>query len=142
MSKDEIADKLDKYAEFLRLDEQSGRAHAYEKAGRSVRMASFIPPNPSRLDNIGDSTREAVIELENGIGIDELNELEEKYSWYDELRQVSHIGPSRAKTLHEEYGMDSLEDLELMARAGDLQVIQGVGPKTAAEMKESIEKLK
>jgi len=28
-------------------------------------MASYIPPNPARLDGIGGSTREAVIDLES-----------------------------------------------------------------------------
>lgn len=141
MKKNDIADALEEYSELLHLDNQSGRAHAYEKAARALRKASHAPPNPARLTGIGAATREAVVDLENGAGLDELDKLRDKYDWYVELRDVQHIGPKRAKLLHEEYGMDSLEDLKLMARADDLTAITGVGPKTSEEMKESIDEL-
>jgi DNA polymerase (family 10) len=141
MNKNEIAAALEEYSELLHLDNQSGRAHAYEKAARALQTARYVPANPSRLNGIGAATREAVVDLENGAGLDELDELREKYDWYVEMRDVRHIGPKRAKLLHEEYGMDSLEDLALMARADDLTAISGVGPKTSEEMKESIEEL-
>lgn len=142
MSKDAVADTLEEYAEFLRLDGQNGRANGYEKAARAVRTASYIPPNPARLDGIGASTREAVIDLENGVGIDELEELREEYQYYDEFRDVAYIGPARAKQIHETFGIETLDKLELVAREGDLQLIDGIGPATAEKIKESIDRLK
>jgi DNA polymerase (family 10) len=142
MKKDEIADELDEYAEFLKLDGQTGRAHAYEKAARSVRTASYLPPNPARLDGIGSSTREIVIDLENDQGIEELDELRERYPWYDAFREVKHIGPARAKTIHETFNVSSLDRLELVAREGDLQLINGIGPKTEEKIKRSIAELR
>jgi len=139
---EEIADSLEEYAEFLRLDGQNGRAHAYDKAARSLRKAGYAPPNPARLDGIGGSTREAVIDLENDMGIDELEELREEYPWYDTFREVKHIGPARAEQIHEKFGVSSMEKLELVAREGDLQLISGVGPATAEKIKDSIEELK
>lgn len=142
MSKDDIADELDTYADFLRLDGQTGRAKGYEQAARAVRMASHIPANPSHLNGIGNSTREAVIDLENGMSIDELEELREEYDWYDAFREVKHIGPARAKRLHDKFNISSLEKLEMVARNGDLELISGVGPATAEKIKESIEEQK
>lgn len=142
MSKEEIADELDEYASFLKLDGQTGRAHAYEKAARTIRMASYIPPNPARLDGIGSSTREAVIDLENGMGIDELEKLRERYSWYDAFREVKHIGPSRAQQLHEKFNISTLDKLEMVARNGDLELVSGIGPATADKIKKSIEEVK
>ena len=142
MSKDDIAEELEAYADFLRLDGQEGRANGYEKAAQAVRKASYIPPNPARLNGIGNSTREAVIELENGVGIEELEDLREKYPWYDEFRKVKHIGPSRAQELHEKLNISTLDKLEMVANNGDLQMISGIGPKTAKKIKKSIEEVK
>lgn len=142
MTKDEIADELDEYSDFLRLDGQTGRASGYEKAARAVRTASHIPPNPARLNGIGSSTRDAVINLENGVGIDELDELREEYPWYDAFRDVKHIGPARAKKIYETFGVETLEKLELVAREGDLTLISGIGPATQEQIRESIENLK
>jgi DNA polymerase (family 10) len=139
---EEISNKLEEYADFLRLDGQNGRAHAYEKAARAIRKRGWIPPNPARLNGIGGSTREAVIDLENGMGIDELEALKEKYPWYDEFRKVKHVGPARAKEIHEKFGVSSLDKLKLVAREGDLQLISGVGPATAEKIKKSIEEVK
>jgi DNA polymerase (family 10) len=141
MNQEEIAEELDEYADFLRLDGQEGRAKGYEKAARAVRMASYLPPNPARLDGIGGSTREAVIDLENGMGIGELEELREEYEWYDAFRDVKHIGPARAKQIHEKFGVSTLDKLELVAREGDLQLVSGIGPATAEKIKKSIDSL-
>ena len=139
MSQDDVADTLQEYAEFLRLDGQEGRAHAYDKASRSVRMARYIPPNPARLDNVGGSTREAIIDLENGTGIDELSRLRERYSWYDEFKGIQNIGPARAKKIRDVLGIETLDRLALAARNGDLQEISGIGPKTSSMISSSIE---
>jgi len=137
--KDEIADELDKYADFLKIDGQTGRAHAYDKAARSIRKSGWIPPNPARLNGIGDATREAVIDIENGVGIDELESLEEEYDWYAAMRDVKYIGPARARELHEKLGISSLDKLTMVARNGDLTLISGIGPKTASKIQDSIE---
>jgi DNA polymerase (family 10) len=141
MNQEEIADELDAFADFLRLDGQSNRAKGYEKAGRSVRMASYLPPNPARLDGIGGSTRDKVITLENGGSIEELEELREKYPWYDSFREVKHIGPARAKKIHELFNVETLSKLEMVARNGDLQMVSGIGPATEDEIIKSIESL-
>jgi DNA polymerase (family 10) len=66
----------------------------------------------------------------------------EEYSWYDELGEVSHIGPARAQKIHNEFGIDSLDKLDMMAREGDLQLISGIGPATAEKIQDSIEELR
>jgi len=38
--KQEVADTLEEYSAFLEIDGQTGRAHAYDKAARAVRMAT------------------------------------------------------------------------------------------------------
>lgn len=137
--KQEVADTLEEYSAFLEIDGQTGRAHAYDKAARAVRMASHLPADPSRLNGIGDSTRNAVIEVENTGTLDELESLREEYYWYDAFKDVKYIGPSRAQTLYESYSIDSKEKLRMMARAGDLTLLRGVGPTTAQKIEQSLE---
>lgn len=43
MSKNEVVDSLEEYADFLRVDGQAGRAHAYEKAARAIQKSNRIP---------------------------------------------------------------------------------------------------
>lgn len=139
---EEIADSLEEYAEFLCLDGQEGRAHAYDKAARALRQAGYAPPDPARLDGIGGSTRNAVIELENGMGIDELEELREKYPWHDEFREVKHIGVSRAEKIHETLGINELDKLILAAENGDLTIVSGIGPKTQEKILDSAKEVR
>lgn len=139
MTQEDVADKLDEYAALLKIDGQTGRSHAYEKAARAVRTASHIPPNPAKLTGIGDATREAVIDLENGMGIDELEELRDEYDWYTAFKDVKYIGASRAEQIHDKFNVSTLNKLAMVARNGDLELISGIGPKTAEKIQASIE---
>ena len=140
MSKENVVTALEEYADFLRIDGQNGRAHAYDKAARAIQQSNRIPPNPARLNNVGPSTREAIIDIQNGTGVKELETLKEKYTWYDELKDVNYIGPQRATKIHNTLNIETLEKLALVAKAGDLQLINGIGPKTAQKISTSIQK--
>jgi len=139
---EEIVEKLELYSEFLELDGQDGKSHAYDKAARAIRKRGWIPPNPARLDGIGGSTRNTVVTLENGGRLGELDELRERYPWYESFHEVKHIGPARAKQIHEIFNIDTLEKLEMVVRNGDIEIVQGIGPATAEKIRESIETLR
>jgi DNA polymerase/3'-5' exonuclease PolX len=137
----QLADTLDEYATFLKLDGQDGRAHGYERAARKIRQARYLPPDPSDIDGIGASIRQTIAQYQVSGQIDELESLREEYSWFNELKDVKHIGPSRAEQLHEQLHVDSLDDLLLVARNGDLTLIDGVGPVTAQKIHDSAKEL-
>jgi len=137
---DELADLLEEYETYLKLDGQDGRAHAYGKAARAIRSASYMPPNPADINGVGDSIRTTIAKWQRSGTIQELDDLKEEYPWYEELNDVSHVGPARAKQLHFKLRVDDLDDLLLVAREGDLTLIDGVGPKTAEKIHESAKK--
>lgn len=137
---EQLADLLDEYATYLELGGQDGRAHAYDKAARSIRKASYMPPNPSEIDGVGDSIRTTIAKWQRSGQIDELEELKDEYPWFAELKDVSHVGPARARQLHEKLRVDDLDDLLLVAKEGDLTLIDGVGPKTAEKIERSAKK--
>jgi DNA polymerase (family 10) len=142
MTQEDVADKLNEYAALLKIDGQTGRSHAYEKAARAVRTASHIPPNPAKLTGIGDATREAVIDLENGMGIDELDELRDEYEWYTAFKDVKYIGASRAKSIHNKLNIDSVDKLIMACENGDLTLVSGIGQKTQEKVLMSAKKQK
>jgi DNA polymerase/3'-5' exonuclease PolX len=129
---DQLADVLDEYAAHLELDGQAGRAKGYERAARKIRMARYLPPDPSEIDGIGDSIRTTIAQYQVSGKIDELEELREEYQWFEPLRQVDHIGPARAKTLHEKFSVETIDDLLLVG--DDMTLMSGVGPKTVEKI--------
>jgi len=134
---EQLSDLLAEYATYLELDGQSGRAHAYDRAARAIQTANYLPPNPADLDGVGDSIRTTIAKWQRSGTIEELDDLKNQYPWFEELRQVSHVGPARARALHEKLRVDDLDDLLLVARNGDLILIDGVGPKTAEKIERS-----
>jgi DNA polymerase (family 10) len=54
------------------------------------------------------------------------------------LRTVSGVGHIRARRLHEELGIDFLEDLEAAAHDGRLANIEGLGPKCITAIQDSL----
>lgn len=136
MSKnEEIAEVLEEFATYLRLDGQQGRANGYEQAALSIRSAGYMPPDPSRLDKVGDSIRTKIARYQRSGSIDELEHLKDEYSWYEELKQVDGIGPKRAKQIHEKFNVEDLDDLILVGE--DLQMLPRVGPKRSRNILDS-----
>jgi len=131
----EIANFLEEFALFLELDGQSGRASAYERAARSIKSRRFIPADPSNIDGVGEGIRTKIAQWQRKGEIPELEELRERYDWFDELKDVKHIGPARAKTLHNKFSIDTIDDLLLVG--DDITLMDGVGQVTATKILES-----
>jgi DNA polymerase (family 10) len=139
MAVDSLVKELEEYSDYLELDGQDGRAHAYDKAARSIRQRDWVDPNPADIDGVGDSIRTTIAKWQRSGTIQELEDLRDEYPWYNELKDVKYIGPERAKQLHNRLRVDDKEDLRLVARNGDLTFIDGVGPVTADKIRESLD---
>ncbi|MFB6201408.1 MAG: DNA polymerase/3'-5' exonuclease PolX, partial [Halorhabdus sp.] len=57
----------------------------------------------------------------------------------DALTSVEGVGPKTAGTLYAELGIETLDDLEAAARAGDIQDVSGFGAKTEQNILEGID---
>jgi len=55
-----------------------------------------------------------------------------------ELLEVPGIGPKTAALLHEKFKVSSLADLKKFVEEGGLALVDGVGPKTAERIKETL----
>jgi DNA polymerase (family 10) len=56
-----------------------------------------------------------------------------------DLLDIPGIGPKTAALLHQKYQVSSLAQLRTFVAGGGLELVDGIGPKTAERIKESLE---
>jgi DNA polymerase (family 10) len=56
-----------------------------------------------------------------------------------DLLEIPGIGPKTAALLHQTFKVSSLEDLKKFVAGGGLDMVDGIGPKTAEKIKESLQ---
>src|ERR1051325_7142193 len=55
-----------------------------------------------------------------------------------DLLEVPGIGPKTAALLHQRFKVSSLADLKVFVNSGGLDMVDGIGPKTASRIKETL----
>lgn len=55
-----------------------------------------------------------------------------------DLLDIPGIGPKTAAMLHQKFKISSLTDLKKFVAGGGLEMVDGIGPKTAERIKESL----
>lgn len=55
-----------------------------------------------------------------------------------DLTEIPGIGPKTAALLHQRFKVSSLTDLKNFAASGGLDMVDGIGPKTAEKIKEAL----
>ena len=55
-----------------------------------------------------------------------------------DLLEIPGIGPKTAALLHQRFKVSSLEDLKKFVASGGLDMVDGIGPKTAEKIKEAL----
>jgi len=56
-----------------------------------------------------------------------------------DLLELPGIGPKTAAMLHQKFKVSSLKDLKVFVAGGGLDLVDGIGPKTAEKIKESLQ---
>ena len=56
-----------------------------------------------------------------------------------DLLEIPGIGPKTVALLHQRFKISSLEDLKAFVSSGGLDMVDGIGPKTAQRIKETLE---
>jgi len=56
-----------------------------------------------------------------------------------DLLEIQGIGPKTAAMLHQKFKVSSLDDMKKFVAGGGLDLVDGIGPKTAERIKESLE---
>lgn len=142
-TKDDLADKIDTIGNVLSAkDANRFRVQSYHEAADIIRDADMktLVEDPESLDGIGDSLSDKIEEYWETGEIEKLNELRAEFNFDPEdLTEVEGIATKTAKKIHEELGVNDLDDLEEAAENGELREVPGLGPKTEDNVLEEIE---
>jgi len=136
---DEIAARLDEFADLLEATGVEYKPRAYRRAADNIRehpvaieeLAAEGADAVAEIDAVGDAISSKVVEY---VGTGEIEELAELHAELpvemSALTSVEGVGPKTVGTLYEELGVQTLDDLEAAAEAGEIQEIKGFGAKT------------
>lgn len=143
-----LADRFDEIARLL--DDQGAnpfRVQAYRRAADTLRgLAEPVSVVLERtglagldsLPGIGEALARMIADHVATGRLPLLDQLRGATDPVALLRTVPALGPRLAKRLHDELGIDSLEELELAAHDGRLERFDGFGPKRLAAIRESL----
>jgi DNA polymerase (family 10) len=143
-----IADALEELGDLYELDGAIvHRVLAYRTAARAVREAPMSVAGLARvgrateLAGIGGTLQEKILALVETGTIPAAEKLRAKVpAGLIALTRLPGLGPKRARLLHSQLGVDSLDALREAALAGRLRTVKGLGAKFEASVLESLEK--
>lgn len=139
----DIARIFDEIADLLELqDANPFRIRAYRRASRTL---SELPRDVRAMVERGDD-----LDALPGIGADLASKIAEivingHSTMLDRLRaetpaqmsrllELPQLGPKRVRLLHEELGIQTLEQLHAAAQAGRIQTVHGFGPRLQQQL--------
>ncbi|MEF8786498.1 MAG: helix-hairpin-helix domain-containing protein [Haloarculaceae archaeon] len=145
---DEIATRLEEFADLLEANGVEYKPRAYRRAAENVRdypesvlaLAADGEAAIQNIDRVGDAIASKIVEYAETGSIAELDELRAELPVdMAALTSVEGVGPKTVGALYEELGVETLDDLEAAAAAGEIQEIKGFGPKTEQNILDGID---
>ncbi|MFB6104942.1 MAG: helix-hairpin-helix domain-containing protein [Halobacteriaceae archaeon] len=145
MKNKEIAEMLREIADFLEIQEVQYKPRAYRTAARNIEsLSEDIESIHERgeldeIEGVGESIAEKIAEyLETG-----------ELQYYQDLKadlpidieaitSVEGVGPKSAKKLYEALDIQTLDDLEAAAEAGEIAEVEGFGETSQQNILEHI----
>jgi len=146
MNKDQVAEVLVGIATLLELKgENPFKSRAYENAARAIEALSEPLEKVVAEERLGDV---------KGIGEGIQKKITElvstgKLAYYEELKaatppglvamlDIPGLGPKKIKALHDELGIESIEQLEQACKDGNIAGLKGFGEKSQTNILEGI----
>jgi DNA polymerase (family 10) len=144
-----IADALEELGDLYELDGAIvHRVVAYRTAARTVRKAAVSVAALARahrateLPGIGATLQEKILALLESGAIPAAERLRAKFPpGLIALTRLPGLGPKRARLLHEELGIESLEALRTAALGQRLRTVKRLGPKFEENILAALEAL-
>jgi hypothetical protein len=144
----DVADALERVGDLLEAqDADPFRVRAWRRAAESVRheprpLARLLETEGREallaLPGVGRGLASAIEELLHTGRLGMLDRLEGQVSPEDLFVTVPGIGEDLARRLHEELGIETLEELELAAHDGRLAAMRGFGPRRTRLVRETL----
>ena len=145
---DEVATLLEEMADHLEARDVDYKPNVYRRAADSIRSHAVDVARLheedgedalAEIDDVGDAiASKTAAYLETG-AVEELEELREEMPVdMDALTAVEGVGPKTVASLYEALGVETLEELEAAAEAGEIRDVEGFGPTTEENIAESV----
>ncbi len=133
----EIADAFAELADLYELDGAIvHRVVAYRNAAKAIRDTGASVEELARagraqeIPGVGKTLAEKIVTLLDTGTIPSADKLKAKFpAGLVEVTRIPGLGPKRAKKLHDELGIGSLEELRQAAEAGQIRDVAGFGAK-------------
>ncbi len=148
MRNDRIAAVLEEFADRLEAKDVEYKPRTYRRAAESVREHPRSVADLAReggtdaldeIDGVGDAIAAKIAEYVETGAIEELTELREEMPVdIEALTSVEGVGPKTVGALYEALGVETLDDLEAAAEAGEIREVSGFGATTEANILEGI----
>jgi DNA polymerase (family X) len=147
MRNGEIAEAFEELASLYELDGAVVyRVLAYRNAAKAIREAGVSVAELARagraeeLAGVGKTIADKIEALLEGGSIPSADKLKDRIpSGLIEVTRVPGLGPKRARALHEQLGVASLDDLRTAAEDGRLADVPGFGPKAVENVLVALE---
>jgi DNA polymerase (family 10) len=150
MTNEEIARRFNRLAALMELrGDDPFRLRSYRNAAETIE----VWPMPLKeiaeqegvaglqnLPGVGKAIAGKILELLDCATFDAWERLvAETPETLLDLLELPGIGPKTATTLHQKFKVSSIADLKKFIAGGGLSLVDGIGPKTAEKIKESLE---
>jgi DNA polymerase (family 10) len=147
MTKEDVAAALDEIGTLLELQgENDFRSRAYHNAARAVYqlegdLNQFVAEKKlGKVPGIGAALEDKISTLVKTGRLKYLDDLRaEVPAGLVQLLRVPGLGPKKAKALHDQLGIDSIDKLRAACEAGEVAKLKGFGAKTQQRILEAVQ---
>ncbi len=143
-----VAGLLEEMADHLEARDVEYKPNVYRRAAESIRGHTVSVgrlheeggrDSLAEIEDVGDAIAAKTAEFIETGAIGELEELRAELPVeMDALTAVEGVGPKTVSALYEALGIETLDDLEAAAEAGEIREVKGFGAKTEANILENI----
>ena len=147
VTNDEVASRLEEYADLLDAQGDEHRPRSYRRAAENIReyhvpveeLVAEGQDAVEEIEGVGDSIAGKVVEYVETGTIERLEEAREELPIdMAALTRVEGVGPRRAGDFYRELGVTDLDDLEAAASEGRIRELSGYGEKSEGNILEGI----
>ncbi|OYR60643.1 helix-hairpin-helix domain-containing protein [Halorubrum ezzemoulense] len=144
---DEVATRLEEFADLLEATGVEYKPTAYRRAAENVRdhpapiegLAADGEDAVAEIDRVGDAIAAKIVEYVETGEIGELTELREELPVdMAGLTAVEGVGPKTVGSLYDALGISDLDELETAAEAEEIREVSGFGAKTEENILDNI----
>jgi len=152
MTNADIASRFNQMASLMEVrGEDSFRVRSYRMAAEAIETWPAEMADISRdeglgglleIPGVGKALAGKIVELVDTGTFDAWERLTaETPATVLDLLELPGVGPKTAALLHQKFKIASLEDLRKFTAGGGLEMVDGIGPKTAERIRRNLERL-